>query len=599
MVAMRPFAEEPWTREAKIVVAFDIGTTQAAVSFAHLYPGGAQVLHRVIQWPGQQSQGGEAKIPSLIWYDDFGQARAFGAEARSSEVLDQAEDNGWHLAKHFKLHLHPPAMRTQQRINVDPLPPRVTVDQIYADFLGYLFSQTKRFFKERILDGSNTWETLASTIEFVIAHPNGWDIGEQGILRHAAVAANLVPSIYAAQERVHFVSEAEASVHFVLVHADLDKRLKVSDNFIVCDAGGSTVDTTLYTVDETAPLIRLKERRASACVQAGAIFVNQSVEEYMKSAFERAGLDQETITEYTTEALESFESDAKRTFRHEEEDKIINVGGRRFTSTELNVRRGSMTMKGSQIQTFFDPWVNKAIESVNSQIEGHPVQHILLVGGFGESPYLRQKLAASTGSRGIKITLADDSTSKAVADGAVIWFIRHAVTARATRYAFGTDILVNVEPIQGPKIGRRVLQTPSGPYFDGGWREMVPKGRVLENSDEIIREFSTCYTTSTPYLGTFSSTIYAYDGADPRPVFIDDRYGNMNPGFRTVCDVEADLSGLVGALTRGVGPTGSYWSMSYSIALKFGGTELRASLVWQERGITRRGLASIIPPSQI
>lgn len=56
----------------------------------------------------------------------------------------------------------------------------------------------------------------------------------------------------------------------------------------------------------------------------------------------------------------------------------------------------------------------------------------------------------------------------------------------------------------------------------------------------------------------------------------------MSPGFRHICHVEADLSGLSGALVRLHGPNGEYWSMNYSIALKFGGTELRASLVWEE-----------------
>lgn len=118
-------------------------------------------------------------------------------------------------------------MRSREQIKLEPLPPHVTIDQIYSDFMGYLFSQTQKFFKDRILDGENTWDTLKNTMEFVIAHPNGWDAGQQSILRTAAVAANLVPSIHIAQERIHFVSEAEASVHFVLVHADLEGRLKV------------------------------------------------------------------------------------------------------------------------------------------------------------------------------------------------------------------------------------------------------------------------------------------------------------------------------------------------------------------------------------
>jgi len=73
----------------------------------------------------------------------------------------------------------------------------------------------------------------------------------------------------------------------------------------------------------------------------------------------------------------------------------------------------------------------------------------------------------------------------------------------------------------------------------------------------------------------------------------------MNTGFRQVCTINADLSGLSGALTRGSGPNGIYWSLHFMITLKFGGTELRASLKWQEKGITRRGIASIIPFSQI
>lgn len=93
--------------------------------------------------------------------------------------------------------------------------------------MNYLFTQTRESFILRILDGQRTWTALQNNIEFVIAHPNGWDIREQGILRNAAVDARLVPSLYVAQEKIHFVSEAEASVHFVLTHGDLENRLLV------------------------------------------------------------------------------------------------------------------------------------------------------------------------------------------------------------------------------------------------------------------------------------------------------------------------------------------------------------------------------------
>lgn len=89
-----------------------------------------------------------------------------------------------------------------------------------------------------------------------------------------------------------------------------------------------------------------KQLFALSGVQAGAIFVNQSAEEYFTSEFTKAGLDKDTIAEYVLEAMESFEQEAKRTFDNGNADKLVNVGGRKFTNAQLGVRRGTMTIKG-------------------------------------------------------------------------------------------------------------------------------------------------------------------------------------------------------------------------------------------------------------
>lgn len=38
---------------------------------------------------------GNSKIPSIIYYDTFGNMKAAGAEADGASVLAQAEDEGW------------------------------------------------------------------------------------------------------------------------------------------------------------------------------------------------------------------------------------------------------------------------------------------------------------------------------------------------------------------------------------------------------------------------------------------------------------------------------------------------------------------------
>ena len=47
------------------------------------------------RFPGQEHVVGNSKIPSVIYYDKHGSLMAAGAEAESSSVIAQAEDEGW------------------------------------------------------------------------------------------------------------------------------------------------------------------------------------------------------------------------------------------------------------------------------------------------------------------------------------------------------------------------------------------------------------------------------------------------------------------------------------------------------------------------
>ena len=44
---------------------------------------------------------------------------SFGAEALSHQADIDAEDNGWMLAKHFKLHLHPSDIQSKHGLKLD------------------------------------------------------------------------------------------------------------------------------------------------------------------------------------------------------------------------------------------------------------------------------------------------------------------------------------------------------------------------------------------------------------------------------------------------------------------------------------------------
>jgi len=129
----------------------------------------------------------------------------------------------------FKLHLRSEGIdgaRLEQTI--PPLPLNKTVDDIFGDYLRYLFDCASRYIQETHANGPTLWASLENNIDFVLSHPNGWEGKEQNSMRRAAVLAGLITDSPAGQARVSFVTEGEASLHFAIESGVLvDANIKV------------------------------------------------------------------------------------------------------------------------------------------------------------------------------------------------------------------------------------------------------------------------------------------------------------------------------------------------------------------------------------
>jgi hypothetical protein len=123
---------------------------------------------------------------------------------------------------------------------------------------------TQRYFESRIPNGAEIWARLRDTVVVVLVTPNEWYTREQTTLRKAAIMASLVTEENAGQ-LLQFVTEAEASVHYVLANKP-GKWLQPRTLFALIDCGASTVDITVYRCISTDPL-SLNEACRSECVQ--------------------------------------------------------------------------------------------------------------------------------------------------------------------------------------------------------------------------------------------------------------------------------------------------------------------------------------------
>ncbi|KIM26376.1 hypothetical protein M408DRAFT_330567 [Serendipita vermifera MAFF 305830] len=575
-----------------IVVAMDIGTTNSAVCLAYLSPGNRPQSKMVTFWPASIS-GTSDKIPSMVSYQD-GKFKACGAQARQD--FEQHHEN---VAYWFKLHMHPTTMAVasdSQELEIPPLPAGVTIEQVYADMMRYLMDSTQQSFAKTTPKGAEIWKRLHDTIVIVLATPNGWDIREQAILRKAAIEAELVTEENTGH-LLHFVTESEASVHYALVnhHGNWLQRNIV---FAVMDCGGSTVDTAVYRCISNSPL-SLKETCPSECVQAGGIFVNRSLKTMLENKLRGSALSD---PEFVRNVVDAFETKLKPYFDGMEESYSLPFGYMRDNYPSLGIDGGKIIFSNSDLEAVFDGVTAKICKNYPEVFRKAKVEYVLLVGGFGDSPYVRKVLSNSLGP-GVEMITIDDYGRKAAAEGAIIGYIKHSVVARAVKATFGGC----VRERYNKKLHRERKHTaqlyPDGKKrVDGAFHVWITKGTILRGTFAHRLSYHVAWDATSmsknelsSRLGTTGIEVFAWEG-DDRPIWCKDEHGVVLKGMRHICTLNANLSPLVGGLQVKDGPRGTkFYRVDYDVCIYFGGTQLRAKLEWKEKGVAMEGPIMVMP----
>lgn len=364
-------------------------------------------------------------------------------------------------------------------------------------------------------------------------------------------------------------------------------------NFAVCDAGGSTVDTTVYAVETAFPKLQLSEKQASACIQAGSIFVDKLAEDFLWQFFESRGLSWEEMDEYVATGIHNFESKEKRKFGGDAE-MSLGVAGYRCRKLELGIRHGEIKIPRTTVQSFFDPYVDQILASVQSQTSPLPVSYVLLVGGFGSNPYLHKCLKALLDPSGCQVISTTEATSKAVADGAVIWHCVHSVIKRAPRLSYGIEVLCPYQPQIREHIGRKKIKLPSGTYVRGHWSLIVAQNISIDCDEWSRKPYSLEYHRPDPSLANIRVVIY---GSSYGEMFewVTDQSGELNPGFREICVITGNLSAMKNSMQKHKNSAGTeYWELGFHVGIRFGRTEFEACLEWNEKGSKKTGPATVV-----
>ena len=248
-------------------------------------------------------------------------------------------------------------------------------------------------------------------VQFVLTVPAVWSDAAKDATLKAAEKAGM-----GNRHDLKLISEPEAAAVYTL-KAIQPNHLKIGDNFIVCDAGtlrrhvlvewvtvanscvgGGTVDCIAYKIIQLNPL-RVEESAVGTGGLCGSAFLNYRFEDHVKNRIgqERYKLIREKKAKTWNMGLKYFEEFVKRNF-NEDEHAEVNVPFPGLPDDEeAGLDSGFLVMSAAQVKEIFEPVIQEVIDLVEGQVQtirqkGGLVCGIILVGGFGQSNYLYNRM---------------------------------------------------------------------------------------------------------------------------------------------------------------------------------------------------------------
>ncbi|THH06853.1 hypothetical protein EW145_g3802 [Phellinidium pouzarii] len=386
------------------------GTTFSGVAYGSTRIEQGKV-QQILRWPGSFETF--RKIPTCLLYDENGRVLAWGLEAKNSGPMEGTVRCEW-----FKLFLEPRALRDG---HVDPrlpsLPPGKKAIDLIIDFLSCMWEYAKEEITRAIgavadLDSADVWLTV----------PAAWDAKGCEIMREAAVSAGLVQQFSATDrnwaERLHIITEPEAAaVH--CAHLTNLHQLKPSQNFMICDAGGGTVDLAVYKIIGELANLEIAEVCARSGANCGSLFLDLRFRELVRTLLEDhpAHLDSASLAYF----MHAFSETDKLSYMGESDDSSM------FHFTCFNVDdpddptvgliNGELAIPGNLLRReVFDPVVLNLLEEQLRRVD-QSIDALLLVGGFSGSEYLFKRVDVQFGSR-IKVIARPSDADTATCRGA-------------------------------------------------------------------------------------------------------------------------------------------------------------------------------------
>ncbi|KAF9950427.1 hypothetical protein BGZ70_001389, partial [Mortierella alpina] len=419
-----------------IVMAIDFGTTFTGCAFAFRKD---PEIQEIITWPKQAYQ--YPKVPTISLYKlDSPDFLDWGYPARAVMMTPNAKKHL--LLSKFKLQLD------DQQEHIEPLPLGIKPLDAISDYLGKFHSHVV---KEAMKNFGSTYDQ--SHIQYCLTVPAMWSDRAKHVMRLAAVRAGMIKEEDPAH-RLIIVSEPEAAAMYCQSKGD-QFNLQKHDRFLICDAGGGTVDLIVFEVVDVNPetgIRSLREVTRGHGASCGSAFLDANMEKLLREKFQKYPL---TPMGWGT-IMDTFVNQTKPIFPGTDPEMYLQVPNipnlPDANDLDIGLEDGMLKLMVSELhERVFDPVVKDVLDLIEYQLQQTHCEAIFLVGGFGSSRYLFDRVTAKFATSGRQVRVPPRA-ELAVVRGAVTYGLHQgSIISRVARRWYGVDSAMDFVPGVDPE----------------------------------------------------------------------------------------------------------------------------------------------------
>ncbi|KAG1457206.1 hypothetical protein G6F46_006657 [Rhizopus delemar] len=477
-----------------VIVGIDFGTTYSGCCYA--FAQNEEVID-IVKWPKQNNQV-YPKTPTLSLYRKGStQLVDWGHGARRQAMKPNNAD--LMLLSKFKLYL-------DEHLQQTDLGNGLNITDVIAD---YLRAFHLHVCTELLKGFAGNYDQ--TRFRYCLTVPAMWSDRAKAIMREAAIRAGLINSSDH-PDRLMLISEPEAAALYCEKKSE-QFNLRHGQRFMICDAGGGTVDLIVFEIHEPPGEKRtLKEVTNGHGGSCGSGFLDLRMREYLKRKFSHY----HTINDSAMELImDTFINLIKPDYDGVEDhflDLPASMGLGDLSDPDIGLDNGSLCLPAEELRDYvFEPVIRQVLDLIRGQLVQSPgLEAIFLVGGFGQSNYLfrrvEEEFANEVGMIGVP-----PRGELAVVRGAVYFGLSpQVVTERVSRRTYGVETrMLFQDDLDPPEYS--VMGIDGKRYCRQRFSVYVQKGQSIKVDECISKNFVISYPNDT------DSDLFAFDGEGSPP----------------------------------------------------------------------------------